>query len=208
MNADPTSTSLLFRLRQPAAEDAWKRFVQLYTPLMQHWARRRLALDDAGADDLVQEVFALLVQRLPEFAYDKGKSFRAWLWTVLRVKWLELQRRRQKDTQADQAALEQVLDDTSAFWEADYRKYLVRRALELMQADFQPATWKACWEVVACDRPAADVARELGLTVGAVHAARFRVLTRKGSWSERCPWVSESAKLATPTFFPLCLLFA
>jgi RNA polymerase sigma-70 factor (ECF subfamily) len=41
-----------------------------------------------------------------------------------------------------------------------------------------PATWKACWEVAAYGQPAAEVAQELGLTVGAVHAARARVLAR------------------------------
>src|SRR5262245_11952147 len=175
MSTFSTSTSLLENVRQPSATIAWQRFVQLYTPLMHHWARRRLGLHDT--DDLVQEVFSVLVQRLPEFQYEPGKSFRAWLWTVMRNKWLEL-RRRKAAHQADDEALANVADQTEAFWEAYYRHHVVRRALELMQADFQPATWKACWEVVACDRPAAEVASELGLTIGAVHAARFRVLTR------------------------------
>jgi RNA polymerase sigma-70 factor (ECF subfamily) len=175
MTTNATSTSLLLRLRQPAPGDAWQRFVLLYTPLLQFWAQKRLGLQDA--DDLLQEVFAVLVQRLPKFEYDKDKSFRAWLYTVLRRKWLEY-RRHPAAPLADPVELERVVDEASAFWEADYRLHLVRRALELMQADFQPATWKACWEVVACDRPALEVANELGLTVGAVHAARFRVLTR------------------------------
>ena len=47
-----------------------------------------------------------------------------------------------------------------------------------MRADFDDTTWKACWETVVAERPAAEVAAELGLTVGAVYAARFRVLKR------------------------------
>ena len=65
-----------------------------------------------------------------------------------------------------------------AYWETEYRGHLVRRALELMQADFEPATWKACWEMVTTERPAADIAAELRLSVGAVYAAKFRVLAR------------------------------
>lgn len=38
MNTTPVS--LLERLRQPAEQAAWERFVQLYTPLLCHWARR------------------------------------------------------------------------------------------------------------------------------------------------------------------------
>ena len=62
--------------------------------------------------------------------------------------------------------------------EEEYRRYLVRRALGLMQAEFEPATWKACWEFVVHDRPAAEVAAELGLSVNAVYLAKSRVLRR------------------------------
>ncbi len=47
-----------------------------------------------------------------------------------------------------------------------------------MRADFEETTWRACWEMVVAGRPAAAVAAELGLTVGAVYAAKFRVLKR------------------------------
>jgi RNA polymerase sigma-70 factor (ECF subfamily) len=47
-----------------------------------------------------------------------------------------------------------------------------------MQADFQPATWQAFWQCAVNDRPAAEVAAELGLTVAAVYAARSRILRR------------------------------
>ena len=43
-----TSASLLDRLRQPGEEDAWTRFVQLYSPLLYTWAHR-LGLPDADA---------------------------------------------------------------------------------------------------------------------------------------------------------------
>jgi RNA polymerase sigma-70 factor (ECF subfamily) len=47
-----------------------------------------------------------------------------------------------------------------------------------MKADFQPTTWKACWEYVVADRPPAEVAAELGISVGAVYVAKSRVLNR------------------------------
>ena len=47
-----------------------------------------------------------------------------------------------------------------------------------MKTDFQPATWRACWENVVEGRPAAEVARELGITVNAVYLAKSRVLRR------------------------------
>ncbi len=71
-----------------------------------------------------------------------------------------------------------VADPVEAFWEADYRRHLVGRALEVMQREFQPATWQACWAVVVEGEAPAAVAARLGMTVGAVYAAKCRVLAR------------------------------
>ena len=81
-----TSVSLLKRLHQPEDQLAWARFVDLYTPLLFHWARRT-GLPEADAADLIQDVFGVLVRKLPEFAYDEQRSFRGWLRTVLLNQW-------------------------------------------------------------------------------------------------------------------------
>jgi RNA polymerase sigma-70 factor (ECF subfamily) len=176
----PTPVSLLERLRQPQNADAWRRFVRLYTPLLYRWARRT-GLQAADAGDLVQDVFLLLVRHLPSFRYDPNRSFHRWLYTLLKNQWRERCRRLPPPLSASgnpalaqalaPAELEQWIDD-------DFRAHLAQRALQMMQTDFQQGTWRACWEVVVAGRRAADVAAELGLTVGAVYAARFRVLDR------------------------------
>jgi RNA polymerase sigma-70 factor (ECF subfamily) len=177
---ESTSVSLLQRLRQPGAHEAWARFVQLYTPLLYHWARR-LGLREPDAADLVQDVFALLVRKLPEFTYDRDGSFRGWLHTVFVNKWHEARRRHPAPLPcADPGGLSGVAspDNVAALEEVEFRQHLMMRALQLMQADFEPTTWKACWEHVVCGRPAADVATELNMTVNAVYLATSRVLRR------------------------------
>jgi RNA polymerase sigma-70 factor (ECF subfamily) len=175
-----TPASLLERLRQPDDAAAWDRLVALHTPLLCDWARR-LGLQEADAADLVQEVFTLLLQKLPHFTYDRQKSFRAWLWTVTANKCREMQRRRATSAlPGDPGALAELTipDTTEAIAEMEYRDYLVRRALELMRGEMQPATWKAFWESVVNERPAAEVAAELGLRENAVYLARGRALRR------------------------------
>jgi RNA polymerase sigma-70 factor (ECF subfamily) len=176
---DSTPASLLERVRRPADAESWSRFVKLYTPLIYAWACRA-GLRDSDAADLVQDVFLLLVRKLPEFTYKPGMSFRAWLRTVTLNKYRERGRRRSVSTVGDAALLEDaaISDDTEAFWETEYQQHLVGRALRLMQAEFEPSTWKACWEQIVGDKPGAVVAQELGLTPGAVRAAKFRVLCR------------------------------
>jgi RNA polymerase sigma-70 factor (ECF subfamily) len=175
-----TSVSLLERLRRPDAHAAWVRFVQLYTPLLFHWARR-LGLQEPDAADLVQDVFTTLVRKLPEFTYDRQGSFRSWLHRVFLNKWHEARRRPGgRPPSAERVGLSDVVspDNVAAFGEAEFRHHLLMRALGLMRADFKPTTWKACWEHVVCGRPAAEVARELGITVNAVYLAKSRVLRR------------------------------
>jgi RNA polymerase sigma-70 factor (ECF subfamily) len=175
-----TPVSLLERLRQPFEAAAWGRFVALYTPLIYSWGRGA-GLREQDAADLVQEVFVTLVQVLPTFSYDRHQSFRRWLRTVTLNKWRD-SRKYQAHRPAPAAGGEvpEVAgpDNLEALWEAEYQQHLVGRALRLMQADFDEKTWKACWDVVVAGRPAAVVAAELGLTVGAVHARKFRVLDR------------------------------
>jgi RNA polymerase sigma-70 factor (ECF subfamily) len=176
---DTTSTSLLRRLQQTQDAAAWDRFVALYRPLLAAWARQ-LHVPAADADDLVQEVLATLLVKLPQFQRRATGSFRAWLRTLTRHKWLELQRRR-RPTTADgeqQLAAAEAADPAEQFWEQEFRERLLARALALMKSDFQEKTWQAFWEVMVADRAPAEVAAALGLSVGAVHAARFRVLAR------------------------------
>jgi RNA polymerase sigma-70 factor (ECF subfamily) len=175
-----TPSSLLERLRQPFEPQAWARFVALYAPLIYSWGRRA-GLQESDAADLAQDVFVTLLRVLPTFTYDRNRSFRRWLRTVTLNQWRKGRNRpgdralggEDGDVEAVDAS-----DDLEAFWEAEYREHLVGRALRIMRADFEEATWKACWETVALGRPAAEVAAELGLSVGAVYAAKFRVLGR------------------------------
>lgn len=178
MNTTPIS--LLQRLRKPGAQQDWKRFTELYTPLLYHWARR-LGLRAEDASDLVQDVFSVLVEKLPGFVYDPEKSFRAWLRTVLLNKWRDRCRRpTERPLQADHAAFADltVPDNVEVLGEVEYREFLIKCALQIMKSEFTEATWKACWEYVVCDRPPTEVAAELGVSVGAVYCAKSRVVSR------------------------------
>ena len=175
-----TSLSLLKHLRRPDDHVAWNRFVELYTPLLYYWAKKT-GLQNADAADLVQEVLQLLVKKLPEFEYDEKKSFRSWLRTVTMNKWRESHRKKQLAVAAggsERLAEPAVFDSAEGFWEREYRQMLAARALEIMRAEFEPATWQACWETVVNDRAATEVAAELGVTTNSVYLARSRVLRR------------------------------
>ena len=174
-----TSFTLLDRLARGTDQEAWGRFVELYTPLLLNWCQR-IGLSDADAADLMQTVFVTLYEKLPEFQYDATRSFRGWLKTVLMNSWRNQARKQRRGTPGAQGSLDpDSIPDTDPrlqLDEAEYRSHLVRRALTLMHESFEPSTVKACWEFVVHDRPAQEVAEELGLTVNAVYLAKSRVL--------------------------------
>ncbi len=175
-----TSASLLEQLRHTSAQEAWFRFVQLYTPLLYSWVNRT-GLPRQEADDLVQEVFAALVPLLPKFEYDGGKSFRGWLRTVAINKLREKKRVRvlPLDHLGEQALAEvEAPDPVEQFWENEFRHQLVQQALQLMREHFQEQTWLACWDMVVEGQSAIEVAAKHGMTVAAVQGAKFRVLKR------------------------------
>ncbi len=168
------------RLRAGVDETAWRQLVHLYTPLLFYWARRS-GIGEHDAADLVQEVFVTLVQTLPTFEYDKdGGRFRSWLRTLMINKLRDWQRRlmRQEKALAQRAPSPETADVADAFCEADFQQELARRCLRLMQAEFVPTTWKACWETLVQGRSPAEVARELGVSENAIYIARCRVLRR------------------------------
>ena len=173
-----TSSSLLERLRQPQAEEAWGRFVRLYTPLLFHWARRA-GLPRQDAADLVQDVLALLVRKMPQFHYDRRKSFRSWLRTVALNKWREQRRRRRPAAGGDEALQEVAApDEMNVFEEEEYRNVLVRQALHALRGEFPERTWEAFRRYAVDGEDAGAVAASLGLHVGSVYAATARIVAR------------------------------
>lgn len=130
-------------------------------------------------EDLLQELFVLLIRKLPEFQHDPSRSFRAWLWTVFRHTVLAWQNRQPPLAHAvEQLADLSSPDSIQEANEAEYRGYLLTRILQIVQTDFPETTWQIFQQVAIAGRPAAEVAGEFKTTVNAVYLARSRVLAR------------------------------
>src|SRR5262245_7082832 len=139
---DEHHEGLLERLRRYGSRADWERFVDLYGPLLDHWARRLCPPEEAS--DLVQDVLILVMQNLPSFVGEGDRSFLAWLRTVIRNRRRDLARRAAaRPCATDSATVEAVgrenhIDELA---ETESRNFLIRRALQIMQSDFEPTTW-------------------------------------------------------------------
>jgi RNA polymerase sigma-70 factor (ECF subfamily) len=173
---ESTSASLIYRVGQMGDENAWKRFVELYTPLLHRWCSS-LGLSDADASDFTQEAMVSVIRSLPGFRYDPSKSFRAWLKTILLNSWRKHLRKLSRDpVRPGDPDLHAGSDPGVILEDAEYREHLLRKALAIAERDFEPLTWRACWLCAMGERPTEEIAKELGMTVNAVYLAKSRVL--------------------------------
>lgn len=72
----------------------------------------------------------------------------------------------------------QMLEERSEAEVREELRQLHARAMEIIRAEFEQATWVAFREVVIEQRKPADVAAELGITLNAVYLAKSRILRR------------------------------
>ena len=56
--------------------------------------------------------------------------------------------------------------------------HLFRCAAEKVQPEFREATWQAFWRTIILHQEIETVARDLGISVGAVYIARSRITAR------------------------------
>ena len=175
-----TSETLIGQLREPGNRLAWSHFVRLYSPPLFQWIRSK-GLQDADASDVVQQVFQVLVVKLPEFEYDRDRSFRKWLRAITLNIWRNHCRQSARSVPLSDA-LDQETGPHDFFSEQEYQQKVLQRAMTMIQPEFGPQTWKAFVEHGVNSRPAAEVARESGMTIGAVYAARCRVVGRLRSF--------------------------
>jgi DNA-directed RNA polymerase specialized sigma24 family protein len=167
-----TPPSLLNRLReQPDDAKAWQRFDTLYRPLLQTWLRR-YCLQPPDADDLVQQVFEVVLREMPKLHYDsENGSFRGWLRGILVNRLPDFWRSQVLNQ------LEDPKSDLSSLWDQQHPKCMAQRLLAWMEQDFTHPTWPAFLRIMAGERVAA-VAPDLKISVNAVYLVKSSVLKR------------------------------
>jgi RNA polymerase sigma-70 factor (ECF subfamily) len=181
-----TSVSLLERLRLHPDPASWQRLIDLYGPLIQGWLKRN-ACQPADADDLSQDVLAVVLRELPYFQHDLRRgAFRRWLRTItvnrLRNFWRAGKVRREAPGGADlDHVINQLEDPTSGLsqlWDREHEEFVVRRLLEMLEPEFEPTTWRAFRSLMLEGKPTAVVAADVGISPNAVRIAKSRVLRR------------------------------
>jgi RNA polymerase sigma-70 factor (ECF subfamily) len=185
-HSSQTRLSLVVRLKNAQDHEAWTEFMAIYEPLILRLMVRQ-GLQESDARDACQQVLQAVARDISQWKPDGNQaSFRRWLSRIARnraVKFLVKERKtpRAAGGSGAQNLLEGQPDAAVSLEEAyerEFQRQLLLRAADQVRPEFRESTWAAFWETCVESRPIAEVAAELGTSVGNVYVARSRVIAR------------------------------
>lgn len=176
-----TRISLLERLKMDGNEAEWEDFVSTYRVLLESWLNRA-GVAPHDRDDIVQDVFTTVLKELPHFEHNgRVGAFRRWLRNVmanrLRRMWTnraKLGHRRSLESLAEELADDQ--SELSRSWDQENEAHLLDLLLHRVSNRFDEETMMAFTKVTLEGVPPAEVARSLGISLGALRVRQHRVL--------------------------------
>ena len=190
MNGVPeTRESLLLQLCDPANQEAWDSFAQIYRPVVYRLARGR-GMQDADAEDLTQQVLLAVSRSLPEWQRNPGTRFHHWLKRIARNAIVNALTRGPKDASVGGSDFLDIMrelpqqnggshvNDIDQQIEQEYHRQLYRTAAQIVHDSVHEDTWRAFVYTVVEGEATEVVAVRMGKTIGNVHAARSRIMRR------------------------------
>jgi RNA polymerase sigma-70 factor (ECF subfamily) len=184
-----TSSTLLRRVRDTGDAASWREFATLYEPLIVRYTlSSRRGLSEPDARDVAQDVFIRLLKALPTFELDHRRGrFRTYLWRVTTSALADRARRDRRRGDAEQEWRDRHrTPGGQASWDRAFRQRVLGHALTRVREATSPKTWACFEEHVLKTRPAAEVAREVGVSANAVYVHSSTVLSRVRARCAEC----------------------
>ena len=187
-NLIPTRRSLLSRLKNWEDQESWNDFSRIYRQLV-YGVARQAGLNDAEADDVVQETFLAVAKKIREFKYDPAiGSFKSWLLHTTQWRITDQFRKRRKMVPASGGAARATartstverIPDPAGFrlqdiWDQEWEKSIFASALHKVKHRVKASQYQLFDLYMIKQWPVQKVALDLGVSVGRVYLAKHRV---------------------------------
>ena len=188
-----TSTDLLQQAKANS-QTAWQQLVTRYSRRIYRWCRRS-GLQPTDAADVTQEVLHAVARKLGDFHRDRpGDTFRGWLRRITSNKVNDHYRKQNKTTDKASGGVNQVEflaapQEPSGTWNtslvtsdasivSSFKSQRIQTVIKSVRANVSDRDWKLFWRIAIDGQPAADAAKELGITANAARLVKMRVLKR------------------------------
>jgi RNA polymerase sigma-70 factor (ECF subfamily) len=181
-----TTSTILDGLRDHSNAAAWSRLSERFRAPIVRFARR-MGLPEPDAEDVAQETLTEFATGFQKGRFDpqRGRLSR-WLFGIAYRQALNERRSfarrmaRSPRIAAESTLIAGIPDEEAASvsWDHEWEQALLTQCLEQVAAEVEPVTYQAFCLAVGQERPASEVAEQLGVPVKAVYNAKHRVLKR------------------------------
>ena len=178
-----TSTILLEGLKDRTDDTVWREFDSRYRPILLA-VGRRLGLSPADSEDAAQETLVAFLAEYQAGGYQRQAGrLRDWLAGIMTHKVQDSRRRSTRQQQmlrdaAENGDLARDQPSVERAMEEECHAALLRQCLERVRMEVAPQTIESFEMFALQQRPAEQVARQLGVTIDVVYQNKRRVLLR------------------------------
>ena len=197
-----TRWSLIGRLKDMDDQQSWQEFFDAYWKLIYSVALKA-GLSDSEAQEVVQETVISVAKKMPEFKADPAAgSFKSWLLTLTRWRIVDQARKRQAKANPDggqecppnpqtgmptlphgndstrTSTVDRIPDpglDLEAVWNEEWENNVLVAAAERVKRQVDPEQYQLFDFHVLKQWPAIKVARKLGVNLGQVYFAKYKI---------------------------------
>jgi RNA polymerase sigma-70 factor (ECF subfamily) len=183
-----TRLSLLERLRCIEDQRSWQEFFDTYSRLI-HNVARKAGLNADEAWDVVQDTVVSTARHMEGFRYDPSRgSFKTWLLNMTRWRITDRIRRRhatgpsvtlvswaQAGLPEDADVVDPMGPPLERLWDEEWAANLMEIATQRLKAQVSARQFQIFYLHVLREIPVREVARQLGVSIGAVYLAKHRV---------------------------------
>ena len=183
----PTRRSLLSKLKSWENQDSWRDFFNTYWKLIFDVAKKS-GLDEAEAQEAVQETVISVAKEMKGFQYDPAKGgFKRWLLTIARRRILDQMRKRYRNRTANtlnpaDTSVDAEISLTSeesitpdALWDEEWKTHLLAAAMARVRGQVKAEHFQIFEQTTVHGWSIADTAKAFNVSRINVHVIRHRI---------------------------------
>ena len=171
-----TDPQLLQDIKGDCNEEAWKKFYERYKNFICTIAAR-YNVPAADRDGIVNDVLAELWRTRDRFEYDPEKTFRGWLYQMVRHYILRTRRSKVISNTVNVDPLEPIENgedvEFDRIWDEEWGKFVLDRAFKMLQKKMDPRSYQVFYAVTLGEKKSDAVAKEFGIKTDNVYSIKF-----------------------------------
>ncbi|MFM7315513.1 MAG: RNA polymerase sigma factor [bacterium] len=174
-----TNPELLRQIKILKDQESWVSFVHIYYESVVRWIREFSgSTQNNSLEDLAQEVFLVIFQKIEHFERERKGSLRRWIKSIVRNVVFQKYHTDQKNSLTAYESAIDIPDTRTVEDRPNDRLDLIEQAIKYVKKDFTAKSWQAFEMVYHKGLTPREAAAELEITENTVYIATSRIPAR------------------------------